>query len=353
MSVPKRHHTLPQFYLRGFSREDQISTVQLPGERRFKQSVRKAASETNFYSLDGYEGGVDAFEKWLSGVEGHAADVIKKIESGIWPLDPEDRATLAYFIALQAVRGPDQRRNMEHIQSEITRLEVGFGGKKNVAKWAETRLGLQISSDEEEALWEAATSEEGLPVKVAAAAHVKQIIDVSDEIFPILAGRPWSLYRFERRSLLTCDSPVSLTAPVESEPWGGVGFMTAWGISYPISRKIGLLMSDPTMLMENNVPVERVHEGKFDQIQAATTAMEKFFNSLTASSANFWIYHHPEDESFVPDKLPKPQPVTMGIAGGPRTFNGEPLFNDSEDADPVVDSVDGAESQDSPLLDLS
>ena len=109
MSVAKRHHTVPQFYLRGFADGERIATVRMPGDQPFVQSVRKAASEMNFYSIAGHEDGPDVFEKLLSSIEGEASRVFGHIADGTWPLEQEDRWTLAHFIALQAVRGPEQR----------------------------------------------------------------------------------------------------------------------------------------------------------------------------------------------------------------------------------------------------
>ena len=119
MSTAKRHHTVPQFYLRGFADDQRIATVRLPGNDRFVQSVRKAASETNFYSVDGHPDGPDVFEKLLSDLEGGASSVFEIIQDGKWPLEAEERTTLAHFIALQAVRGPDHRHNMERVLSLI------------------------------------------------------------------------------------------------------------------------------------------------------------------------------------------------------------------------------------------
>ena len=73
MPVARRHHTVPQFYLRGFSEDDQLTMVQLPGDRRFSQSVRKAAVEIDFYKIEGHEDGEDVFEKALSSVEARAS----------------------------------------------------------------------------------------------------------------------------------------------------------------------------------------------------------------------------------------------------------------------------------------
>lgn len=136
MSVAKRHHTVPQFYLRGFAVDERIATARLPGDQRFVQSVRKAASETNFYAVAGHENGPDVVEKPLFSIEGEASRVFSLIANGTWPLDQGDRWTLALFIALQAVRGPEQRRNMEHLAAQVARLEIGFVTGPSVA-WAD------------------------------------------------------------------------------------------------------------------------------------------------------------------------------------------------------------------------
>ncbi len=326
MNVAKRHHTVPQFYLRGFSQDDQIGTVLLPGERRFKQSVRKASSENGFYSVEGHPDGTDAIEKLMSNVEGDAAAVIAKIEGGTWPLDQEDRDRLAFFITLQAVRGPDQRRNLEFTAAQIARLEVGHGGRANVASWVKSRYGIDISEDEAQVVWEQATQPGGPPIRIRPEAHIEQMGALVDELFPYVAGRPWTLVRFARRSLLTCDTPVGLIRHPDDDAWSGVGFMTAWGITFPLTRRLGMLLSDPMPLIEAGAKVELTRAGRVDHEQPATVRLQRLFNDNTISSAGQWIYHHPDDEAVVPDELPDPNLVTMGMSGGDYEFLGEPTF---------------------------
>lgn len=325
MSVAKRHHTLPQFYLRNFAEGDQVATIRLPGEHRFTQSVRRAGSETNFYKVDGHEDGPDAFEKVLSTIEGDASSVFASILRGTWPLSPEHRLTLAGFIALQAVRGPDQRRNMAHVAAQVARLEIGYGGREKVKDWVQRKRGATISDEQAEVVWEQATQPDGPPIRMAPIAHIQQMVKAADALLPYIAGRPWSLVRFDKRSLITCDTPVGLVPHPEDEPWEGVGFMTAWGITFPLTRKFGILMSDP-MVFAGKVPVETVHAGRMDHAQLGTTALERFFNGNTVANAGEWLYHHPHDGGFVPATLPDPNPVTMRMQGGPEEFSGEPMF---------------------------
>ncbi|MEV4991594.1 DUF4238 domain-containing protein [Pseudarthrobacter sp. LMD1-1-1.1] len=143
--VSRKHHTVPQFYLKGFATASrQIGTVQLPGTKRFVQSTSKASAHTDFYAVPGHEEGPDVFEKGLSRVEGEAARVIRRItEEHVWPLSPEDRELLAAFLTLQFLRGPEQRRHMEEMSALVTRMEVGYGGKPTSPHGLSGNMGSQ------------------------------------------------------------------------------------------------------------------------------------------------------------------------------------------------------------------
>jgi hypothetical protein len=123
-SVARRDHTVPPFYLEGFAEQGLIGTVRLPGEQRFTQSTGRASTQTDFYATPELVDGTDTFEKVLSEIEGLAANAIKKIISErTWPLDPETRGALAMFLAIQFLRGPDQRRAMKQVIAHMTQLE--------------------------------------------------------------------------------------------------------------------------------------------------------------------------------------------------------------------------------------
>ncbi len=150
---------------------------------------------------------------------------------------------------------------------------------------------------------------------MAPIAHIQQIIDGAEHLMPFIMSRPWKLVRFSRRSLLTCDSPVGLVPDPDAEPWLGVGFATAWGITFPLTRKLGLIMSDVKPMIDFKYPVENVRAGKMDSVESGTTAMEKFINETTVRSASEYLYLHPEDESFLPSKLPKPRLSNIAVPG--------------------------------------
>lgn len=327
--IARRHHTVPLFYLRGFAKDEQIATVRLPGQRRFLQSVRDATVAKDFYALDGHEDGPDAIERALSDIEGATATVFQKIADGVWPLDAEDRATLSYFIALQATRVPAQRRTVDHLAAQMLRLQIGAGGKAGLRAELE-KDGREVGDKLVDTMWEQATRPEGPPVKRSKAEHIGQMLELSEELLKYIIGRPWSLVRFGARSLITSDAPVGLVRNPNDESRSGVGFVTASGITFPLSRKIGLIMSDVAPLIELEVPVEEVHRGIADTVQAGSTSFERFFNGYTTVNASEWLFHHPDDERFVPADLPDPRPFNVQMDGVPESFTGEPWFGPTE-----------------------
>ncbi|MCG2621778.1 DUF4238 domain-containing protein [Arthrobacter sp. I2-34] len=339
-NTAKLHHYVPQGYLRGFATEKgRVTAVPLDRSRKpFTSSVKNVAAQTHFHTLEELEE-PDEFEKALSGVEGEALNVLGKFERNEFPLSEADRWAFSYYMALQSVRGPDTRKTMEHLRAQFLRLEIGAGGRKNVGSWIKKNLGFDSSPEQEELLWAEATQPGGPPISFSNLSHIQHMLDTAESLTPYLATRPWSLVRFQRRSLVTSDAPVSLIRNPQDEAWAGVGFMTALGIAFPLTRKIGLLMSDPTVMLEGLEPDNpRVQEtrsavlrGEFDRIQTGTTAMEKLFNEHSAHSAREYVFHHPEDEMFVPDELPEPNLINMRASGlVDADFDGKPWFGVSD-----------------------
>ncbi|WP_227425669.1 DUF4238 domain-containing protein [Pengzhenrongella sicca] len=239
--------------MQGFAGNGRIETVRLPGDQRFTQSVNDASVAKNFYSVVGHEDGDDVIECALSEIEGATAAVLRAIVGGSWPLSYEDRMLLGYFLALQVTRVPAQRRTIDHVARQMLRIQVGVGGKSGPRQELE-RQGGQVTDERVETLWEQATRPEGPPIQQPKDEHIKQMPKTGEEIVKYIVGRPWSLVRFDRRSLITSDAPVGLVRNPEDEPWFGAGFLTAWGITFPLTRKLGRLLSDPQPLIDPGDP---------------------------------------------------------------------------------------------------
>lgn len=306
--VAKLHHTVPQFYLRGFAdTSERITTVKLPGDKRYTQVVNKTAATNHFYSLDGHPQGSDVFEKSLRDMETDAALVLGTIKGGVWPLSEEQRETLATFMAVQYVRGPDHRRTMGYLAATMTQLEVQVAGRENIQQWVKQRYGVEVDDDEAEEIWKEATQPGGPPIAIPPHEHIAQLVELAADLQPTITCRPWTLVRFQRRSLTTCDKPVALLPHPDDEPGHGVGFWTALNITFPLTRRLGLIMGDIRKLAEANIPVELVRAGRGDGVEEGTTALGRLINNCTVGSAAEYIYHHPDDGGVLPSPLPQPK----------------------------------------------
>lgn len=325
----RRHHYVPQFHLRGFASEGQIHCARLANGSQFSQSVNRAAMETDLYTLDGHPDGSDAFEKAMaSSTEVEASAALRQLAThGVRSLFLEQRASMAQFIALQAVRGPETSRNMAAVRAQMERLEVGYGGRANVADWAKKRLGRSISEEQVQTLWDSVNSPLDEQLRLPPEQHIQEVVGLMEELWPYIMGRPWLLVRFEKRSLITSDCPIGLVRSEEDweTPYMGVGFANAWGITVPLSRKLGLLLCDP-MQIADIVDFEHVANGKVDYETKGTTAYARMFNGHTASSASEWLFCHPNDAQILPDPLPERNLVSMRMSGVPKTFSERSPF---------------------------
>lgn len=274
-------------------------------------STSDATVRKNFYSLEGYPGGDDAFEEELSRIEGEASPVIRKALEGTWPLAPEDRAILVDFLAFQFLRGPDTRTKMDQIHgtvlSKVVR-QMGVAGLRDML----SNSGKPATEETLSRLIHQASQMKGIPVQTTPAGHINQILDLVPELLPFIELRPWTLVKFnDGNRLLTCDTPVSLAPhPKSARGFYSVGVMTARGITFPLTREVGLLLGNPQPLFEKAADWQSLEElrneiasGDYDNEQPGSTTRARFFNSHTIDNARSWIFYHPQDGSLIPEDL--------------------------------------------------
>lgn len=317
MEVSKRHHTVPNFYLKGFGSvgsKPKIGAVSIDDGKRLVMPTSNATVRKNFYALDGHPDGADVFEKELSRIEGDASAVIRKAVDGTWSLSREDREILGTFLTFQFLRGPDTRAWMDQTHGTLLSKVITQMGAEGVRRTL-ARSGKEVSDDVLDRLLQQAVEPNGVTMKTTPAGHIRHILELVPELVRYFVGRPWVLVRFNRRKLFTCDTPVALIRdPEQEDVFGGVGLMTAWGISVPLTREVGLLLSDPMALIEEAADritppelLEDVINGRYDHEQVGSTKMAQLFNSHTMANARNWVFHHPDDADLVPDELPAPR----------------------------------------------
>lgn len=304
MQQTRRQHTVSKFYLKGFADDrDQIARLTLPGQQRITLSIRDATVIKDFYSvrLPGDERS-DIFEKVFSEIEGPASRVLDAVLGGKWPPSLEEKEHLGTWIALQQLRGEEVRASQNHVGSELIRLVVGTSGKEALRRHIEEAEGRSIGDDELDAEWQDLTKPGGPSIVPDPVEHIRTVVELTPGFAIYLRDCQWTIHRFRRRVLVTCDHPVSMDQ-ADRGPWDGVGLATADLIALPLSRRVGLTIQ-PRRRFER---LTRDTDSVPDFAVAGTTGSANSINQQTVREARRYVYLHPEDE--LDERILLPQPT--------------------------------------------
>jgi hypothetical protein len=195
----RRHHTVPRFHLRGFASEaDMLVQLDVSTGQRRDVSVTDAAVIRDFYTVvlpDGSRS--DAWEE--CDVEDQVAPALKRaIHEPTFSLTDDDRGHLALWIALQYLRGPDNRRQMAEIASFTVRAQVGMGGLAYLQHAMSQGLGRHVTHEEAEQVWSDITSVRGPEITVSGDEHLEILAGTYGPAAEEVFSRSWGRIRFER-----------------------------------------------------------------------------------------------------------------------------------------------------------
>jgi Protein of unknown function (DUF4238) len=151
----RKHHYVPSFLLASWAtpqaRDGRLFSLEVASGKVTQQKPGKVALEKDLYTLDGDAKTVDlAIEAFLSVIEGHAADPIKRLGTAPGTVSDDDRATIAFFLSLQQVRTPTglgQHRQVAHAAAEAS-LHAFLRNKQVAAERYGEKINATASDDE-------------------------------------------------------------------------------------------------------------------------------------------------------------------------------------------------------------
>jgi hypothetical protein len=129
-STAKRHHFLPQLLLRHFATpfrgKDCIFQMEATSRRApLRVDIRTAASRHRLYAMPDAEGAIsNRHEGYLALVESHAAPALRSLLEDPAELSPPDRATIAFFVALQTMRTPAAAQQITELVNAAFRVSA-------------------------------------------------------------------------------------------------------------------------------------------------------------------------------------------------------------------------------------
>jgi len=133
MTEPRRHHSVPQFLLKGFSqprgRVLQTRVLDKMNSQVFAPSIKDTMVQHDFNAIKTEQGAM-SLETYISQIESEAAPIIARLiqTETTAGLSEDERQVVATFVALQLIRGTGHRAQYRHLATALRKvlLERGF-----------------------------------------------------------------------------------------------------------------------------------------------------------------------------------------------------------------------------------
>lgn len=277
-----RDHTVPQMYLKHFAQHVGRRTYVLNVRRLDKINDPFPVTPTGIAAETGYYWGITAegvphhsVEELFTSLEGHAETVLKVLLNDPdwaltphWPLRPDQRHALAWWMAAQILRTTRQRKRLTHQQTEAPDIT-------------------------------------GLPQEVHTLAqnnpHLRYILENIVTLALILEARPWAL-GFSDMCLLTSDTPIAIWNRPDDEDQLRVAALS--DILLPLDPHRFLFLPGP-----DTRGTDRCKH--VDHLMHAAGAIGFALVEVAYDVADQFVIHHPEHdpwEHWKPNSPGQPKP---------------------------------------------
>lgn len=256
-SSAKRHHLVPRFLLARFARRgsgrDRIMQLDCRSGATHWVDPAAAASRTRFYRLTDDDGTMhQRFEFYLSRVESHSAEAIKRLCAQPGALSLPDRATLSIFFALlegRTMSGLDRLGRFAQTSLQ-TLLATRLADPDSFAEDLRQALGM----DEPEAIerqrkWMVGALQDGRiklgnPKEIA----VDLLLRSSSDTAQLIYQMRWDLLVAGEETFVTSDRGLAMHDPDPPYPWSGHAILSSRQAetTIPLDPRHCLLLRTPT-----------------------------------------------------------------------------------------------------------
>lgn len=252
---PKQHHYLPRFYLDGFCASGGFWVYDIERGTYRNGSPTDTAKQRYYYALVAYDGERDLrVEQWLSGIESDAAEVIRKIERRE-QFGLEEKTLLALFMAAQHLRTPNFEAQVNKTVEHFTDLASGRAwgtveAAEETLKFLEAKKGEKLNLTAEEMVKFYRHKEAKLVI--SRNASLQAMMEMVGDLAEILAISDWTLLMApEKKSFVTTDAPVIISAPKGWDPamGSGKGYAIKGARKWmPLTPRVCLSVGDPAIM---------------------------------------------------------------------------------------------------------
>ncbi|HLE99707.1 MAG TPA: DUF4238 domain-containing protein [Gaiellaceae bacterium] len=235
-SAAKRQHFVPQMLLREFCREkdgkDWIFQLDITSGQVLRVSPQRAASRRHLYTVVEEDGSrSNQNEGYLALVESHAATALRRFLSDPLGLTDADRATLAFFVALQTQRTPAAAARINEIANSALQMLAGsmFSDRQAFAERYRELFGTEGTPEEIESFrQETIAAVSGGRVRLVdrgGAAFSVGMQHAAEQSF-MLFEFDWTLLRCPG-AFVTSDRAFAMHDPTPPYPWSTQGILSS------------------------------------------------------------------------------------------------------------------------------
>ena len=228
-SDAKRHHFLSQFLLRGFGQAwdgtETIFQMEVKSRRAPRRvNVRAAASRHRYYAVPDEDGTLsNRNEAYLALVESHAAPALRHLLEEPSTLAPGERATIAFFVALQTMRTPAAEQQITTVANAAFQSWASefYSDRRGFAERHREHFGDAETDEEVEAFRRETLSQirdGGMRLSGRAAALSTGLVHAIDNV-PMLIEFDWTLLNASGGAFITSDRGFAIHDPTPLFPW--------------------------------------------------------------------------------------------------------------------------------------
>jgi hypothetical protein len=254
--VSRRHHFLPQCYLKGFARSKkrgkthQVVVYDREG-KSFTSNVINIAVKNDFNRVEIEGHPPDVFEQAMAKFEGGLAPALTRILSARNLRNTEDRAILLHFIGLISIRNPQYRETFRKFNEDVMNMVLDLstatkerweGQMKRMGQAGYLKDVKQISYEQMRDF----VKKKEYSVQLNTGFHIKSELTGVDAILPTLFDRKWVVLTPPKESsgFITSDHPVCLmfSDPARRGKFYGPGHgLAGTEIIFPVGRRLALV----------------------------------------------------------------------------------------------------------------
>ena len=298
---PRRHHYIPQFYLKRFANNGKrlirMPLPAYPAPSRKPTNITNLAVLKDFYTVRTEKGESAVIENLLAVWDSDASECFKVLtDKDSWPISANLKLRMCFWFGLLFVRSPYFRRNVE----ALTEVVVGFSNS--------TRKD-DTTSISPENIWGHQT------------ALIDMMFEVACHLVEELAARCWQVLHFNSKDGLLLTDTGSFMVPGSSFRATGTGMANAAEILIPLDRHHLLCMHSLGGSGERFVELD----------SEASAYLVRHYNNMLISAAFEVVFCHQSDYDHV---LPLAERHVRGPLMGFRGPGSEDLRVDGVNVPP-------------------